>query len=417
MDYSGYKAMVCIFLYGGNQSINMVIPSTTSKYNEYATSRGALAISQSSLLTLNGTASDGYAYGLHPQCSAMQTMFNGGDAAVICNVGTLVQPTTKSTYSTVKLPFQLFSHVDQQGQWMTSYAGSPSRVGWAGKLADFFTSDGHPSNVSYGIAAVSGEYWNVGNLTNTYVLGLSGSAAKMNSINSGYRSNTRKNALTALYSQAASDPSLMVNQLATVQTSAATKQVSSAAAFSAAGSFSTVSFDSSGLESQLYMVARLIKGRASMGDSRQMFFLQHNGYDTHNSELSTLNTLYGQLSTAIGKFNTAMTEIGMTQNVVAFLNSDFARSVSSNGDGTDHGWGGHSMAFGGPVVGGFYGTMPSLVLGGADDVDTTGRLIPTTSTDQYAATICRWFGMADADLNGIFPNLPNFSTRNLGFLG
>jgi uncharacterized protein (DUF1501 family) len=421
-DTSGYKALVCVFLYGGNSSYNWVVPTSNAKYAEYAQARTNLALAQNSLLPLKGTASDGNSYGLHPNCPELQSLFNAGNAAVICNVGTLVQPITKvqALADSTNVPPQLFSHVDQQTQWMTSYAQSPERYGWAGRVADLYASQGATANLSFNIDVGGSNYWQEGKLTNPYVLGVSGAPVQFVTGNASYRNGAREQAALALLSQAAADPNLLVQGYASVQQNAASKVGIVNNAFAAAGDlttqFPTYNGDS-GLGAQLHEVARCIKARSQIGDARQMFFVQLSGFDTHNNELAVQAPLLKILSANLNTFYAALTEIGVQNNVVTFTNSDFARTLSSNGNGADHAWGGHSMVMGGAVQGAkYYGTMPSLVINGADDVGT-GRLVPTTSTDQYSATLAQWFGVAPSDLTTIFPNLVNFSKPTLGFLG
>jgi uncharacterized protein (DUF1501 family) len=253
-----------------------------------------------------------------------------------------------------------------------------------------------------------------------YSLGSSGAPTLDVTNQSGYRSGARAQAARDLITQGAADSNLMIQQYTGIQNNAAAKVTMVSNALAAAGDLSTqfvtVSGDS-GLATQLHEVARTIKAHAQIGDSRQFFFVALNGFDSHNNELGIQQNLYPMLSKNLNTFWTALNEIGMQNNVTTFTASDFGRSLGSNGDGSDHGWGGHSFIMGGAVQGGkFYGQMPSLVLNGANDFGD-GRLIPSTSTDQYAATMSRWFGVADSDLNTVFPNLKNFTTRNLGFLG
>jgi uncharacterized protein (DUF1501 family) len=421
-DTSGYKAIVCVFLYGGNSSFNWVVPITSAGHSTYAKNRSNLTIAQNSLLPLNGTASDGYSYGFHPSCPELRTLFNQEHLAVLCNVGTLVQPVTpaQAQAGSVALPSQLFSHIDQQTSWMTSIADSTERYGWAGRIADLMTSQGSSARLAFNINVGGANYWQEGKNSNPYVLGTSGAPTWDVTGNVYYRSGLRGQAAQALVNQAATDASPLVSQYAAIQNNAAAKVTLVNNALSAAGDLATP-FPSytgdSGLGSQLHEVARCIKARSQIGDSRQMFFVMLNGFDTHNAELATQQNLLRILSQNLQSFWTALGEISMQNNVTLFTASDFGRSVGSNGDGSDHAWGGHSIVMGGAVDGGkYYGKMPNLTIGGPNDFGS-GRIVPTTSSDQYAATLSRWFGVPDADLNSVFPNLQNFATRNLGFLG
>jgi uncharacterized protein (DUF1501 family) len=424
-DLSGYKALVCVFLFGGNSSFNWVVPSSSAGYNTYKTSRGNLALNQGSLLPLNGTASDGNTYGFHANCPDLQSLFNTtGKLAVLCNTGTLVQPSPadKARVGAVPLPFQLFSHIDQQTLWQTAIASSMEKYGWAGRVADLFAKQASAKlsfNLNVG-GANGANYWQEGRTTIPYVLGTNGAPVMAVTNNTYYRSGSRRQTALDLLSQAAADDNIMVREYASIQQNAAAKVDVVNGALAAAGDVATA-FPSyagdSALGAQLHQVARMIKARSQIGDARQFFFVSLGGFDHHNAELADQANLFNILSKNLKSFWTALGELGMQNNVTTFTASDFGRSLNSNGDGSDHAWGGHSVVMGGAVQGGkYYGTMPNLTVNGPDDLGN-GRIIPTTSTDQYAATLARWFGVADADLDTIFPNLKNFASRNLGFLG
>lgn len=422
VDTSGYKAIVCLFLFGGNNSFNMVVPTSASGYADYLKARSNLALANNSLLPLNGTASDGNSYGLHPSCPEIQKLFNAGHAAVISNVGTLVKPVTvaQAQSGAYPLPSQLFSHVDQETSWMTCVADSVERYGWAGRVGDLMASQGIEPNLAYNITVGWDNYWQAGRDTIPYTLGQTGAPTLDVASYKGWRNGARFNAANDLLSQAQNDPNLMIQTYAQIQNNAAAKVTLVNNAMTAAGDLNTTfpTFNGdSGIGAQLHEVARAIKAHSQIGDMRQTFFVSLPGWDTHNKELDTQKFLYSVLSQNLNAFWNAMNELGLQNNVTLFTASDFGRSLGSNGDGSDHAWGGHSLVMGGAVQGGkYYGSMPSLVIGGANDF-SNGRLIPTTSTDQYAATLARWFGVADSDLNTVFPNLKNFASRNLGFMG
>jgi uncharacterized protein (DUF1501 family) len=424
---SGYKALVCVYLTGGNNGFNMVVPTSSGAYSTYAASRGNLAIGQNTLLALDGMASDGNTYGMHPSCPELQALFKSGKLALVCNVGTLIQPTTvaQAQSGSVPLPPQLFSHIDQTNQWMTSNPQSQDLFGWAGLVADLFASKGVGANLAYNVNIGGTNTWQNGKTTLPYVLGTSG-APSLNVLGNPYHLNgARVKVVQDLLGQAAADPNVMVSQYQAIVANADAKVSVVTNALTAAGDLTTQFPNNSGdggqsgdsdLDKQLHEVARVIKANQQLGDARQIFFVQILGFDTHNGELATQGRLLQYVSSYLNNFWTAMGEIGMQDSVTVFTMSDFGRTLGSNGDGSDHAWGNHQLVLGGAVKGDYYGTMPSLKIGGPDDF-SSGRLVPTTSSDQYAATIAQWFGVAQADLPGVFPNLHAFSQSNLGFLG
>jgi uncharacterized protein (DUF1501 family) len=422
---TGYKALVCVYLNGGNNGFNTFVPTSPTAYAQYTASRGNLALGQSSLLPLNGTASDGNSYGMHPSCPELQALFNAGNMAVVCNVGTLIQPTTpaQAQAGSVPLPPQLFSHIDQTTEWMTSIPQSQARFGWAGRIADLLAKNGVTANLAYNINVGGSNAWQEGVTTNPYFLGVD-NVPILKETMEGHAMGARMTAVNALLSQAAMDSNPMVSQYQAVLANAGAKQSVVTNATTTAGDLTTqfpnapndgAAGNDTELDGQLHEVARVIKAYQQIGDARQIFYLQINGFDTHNAELATQATLLKYVSQYINNFWSAMAEINMQNNVMLFTMSDFGRTLGSNGDGSDHAWGNHQIVLGGGVKGGYYGTMPTLTVGGPDDFGS-GRLIPTTSTDQLAATIATWFGVAAADIPGLFPNLKNFTQQTLPFL-
>jgi uncharacterized protein (DUF1501 family) len=420
---SGYKALVCLYLGGGNDGNNWVVPMSESTYRLYATGRSGLALPQSALLPLNETAANGVNYGLHPSCGEIQALFNAGHAAFVCNVGPLIQPTTaaQARSESKQLPPQLFSHLNQSTEWQTGVPQALTPYGWGGKIADLFVSQGLDANLAFNICMSRSNTWQQGQVTNPYTLGLA-SPPSLNATNGDtYRKGLRQQATLALLGQGAGDPNLLVGAASNIFQSASAKAAFLGKALASAGDLSTIfppahSADW-GLSQQLHQVARLIKAQSQIGDSRQMFFVEMGGFDTHADQLTTQAPLLSYVSQYVNAFWNGMTELGMQNDVTLFTMSDFGRTLTSNGSGADHGWGNHHLVIGGAVAGGkLYGTMPSLVVGGADDVGQ-GRFVPSTSADQYAATLAKWFGVADSNLNSIFSNLPNFPKRDLGFLG
>lgn len=420
VDTSDYKALVCLYLVGGNNGFNMVVPTTTAGYASYAKSRTNLALTQASLLPLVGTASDGYTYGLHPSMGAVQTLFNAGHIAIAGNVGTLVQPTTlaQAKAASVTLPRQLYSHLDQTTAWMTSLSNQTIRTGWAGRLADVLAQQGFSPKLAVNLTLAGSNYWQEGNTTQPYTMN-TGPASRLSVTNDGaYRGGVRQAMAQAFIDQARSGSNLLMAEFANLLVSADAKVDIVNNAINAAGdlatTFPTITADW-GLGEQLHQVARTIKAHASL-DTRQVFFVRLGGFDTHNNELATQASLLSIVSANLDAFWKALNEIGAQNKVTLFTMSEFGRTLGSNGDGSDHAWGNHHVVLGGAVQGGWYGRMPDLSLGGADDVGQ-GRILPTTSTDQYGATLARWFGVDDANLGTVFPNLGNFSAQTLAFMG
>ena len=419
-DVSGYKALVCLYLVGGNNGFNMLVPTTSAGYSVYAASRSNLAIPQASLLALNGTASDGYAYGLHPSMAATQALFNAGHVAILGNVGTLVQPTTlaQAKAESVTLPRQLFSHLDQSTEWMTSLPDQSTRTGWAGRMADVLVQQGFAPKLAVNLTLDGSNYWQEGNVTQPYPVSAGGAPTLKVTEDPYYRDGARQQAAQALLALARADANLMTAEFANLLVSSANKVAIVNNALTAAGTLSTpfpAIANDGDLGQQLNQVALTIKAHAAL-DARQIFFVQMGGFDTHDDELATQASLLNIVSSNLNAFSNAMNEIGMQNNVTLFTMSEFGRSLGSNGNGSDHAWGSHHLIMGGAVHGGYYGRMPDLALDGADDVGD-GRVLPSTSTDQYGATLARWFGIDDAQLDTVFPNLAHFPTRTLGFLG
>src|SRR5580658_7534110 len=408
---SGYQALVCIFLTGGNDGHNTVVPIHTSQqaYSLYQSARGALAIPEASLLTIdNGND----VYGLHPQLPEIQGLYNAGNAAVLANVGMLVKPIDRVAYNTnnsLILPNALFSHSDQAGQWQSSIPTGLSNTGWGGRIADVLQS----SN--------SGASFPAATSTNGSSLFLTGSQTFAANVPSGAPSvlNYGNSARLAGMQQLLT----FNNGLQLVQAANGTmgRGQSFANALSAAlanaAPLSTQFPSGNPLALQLQTVAQIIQVRRTLGLSRQIFFCELDGFDTHSGQLSIQAGLLQQLSQAVLAFYQATQALGVDSNVTTFTTSEFGRSLTPNSTGTDHAWGNHHFVIGTGVKGGqFFGQFPSLALGNAYDATGTGILIPTTAVDQYGATLAQWFGVGAASLPTIFPNIANFQTSNLGIL-
>jgi uncharacterized protein (DUF1501 family) len=415
-----YKALVCVFLFGGVDGNNVLVPLDAAGYAQYAAVRNEssqIQLAQGELLPLAGSFANTYsAFGVHPSLPEVKTLFDGGKLAFLANVGMLTQPTTKADYTSGKRPDNLYSHSDQQGEWQSAVPAGLSRTGWGGRLADAIAPLAQqPFPVVTSTAGVSlfvtGAASSPLSIPTSGSFGLagfgSGTAAKarlaaLNTLLGLDRGNTLVDAAAAI-AQDANALSAKVNPIL------ASTSPTLAAAF---GSLNT------GIANQFKAVAKMIEARAATGATRQIFFVSLGGFDTHNNELATHETLFGQLSPALKAFYDATGALGIAQGVTTFTLSDFGRTFQpASGGGSDHAWGNHHLVMGGAVQGGrLYGTYPQLVLAGPDDAEKEGRWIPTTAVDQYGATLARWFGAGPAELATVFPNLTRFASSDLGFL-
>jgi len=406
-----YKALVCIFLYGGNDSNNMIVPLGNG-YTAYQNSRLSLAIPANQLLPVSTTSGAGF--GLHPALTDLHPLWAQGRLAAVANVGMLVRPTTRAQYlaGSVPVPTNLFSHSDQQLQWQSASPQATSLTGWCGRVADRIQGMNAPSVFPAGVAVGGNSPQLVGATTNQTTV--SEGAALLG--NDGSPLATLK--LNALQEMLQFDSGLAVYQAAsqTMKDALAVVQLLDGALRGAPPL--TTPFPSTGLGVQLAQVARIIQVRSALGMRRQIFFISQGGYDTHQPQAGIHYGLMSELGMAMSSFNNALDSLGVAGQVSTFTESEFSRTLMPNTSaGTDHAWGGHCLVMGGSVAGAnLYGTFPTLAVGGPDDAGTRGSWIPTTSTDQYGATMAQWFGVSPADLGTVFPNLANFTTKTLPFL-
>jgi uncharacterized protein (DUF1501 family) len=412
--FADYKALVCVFLSGGNDSWSVVVPRSPAEYAAYAQSRQNLAIAQDVLLPVNAINAGGVSYGFHPSMPGVRSLFDSGRCAVVANVGPLVEPTTKQQYQqrTVQLPPQLFSHNDQQNQWHTLRGRQRMRSGWAGRVADALAGDLGGQQLATNISLAGNSLFQAGEVATPYIMGAAGAKAFTGFGDSG-ASLQRRLAFERLAN--ASYGSVYERGFADVQQRAAlyAKRVNNALA---AAPVLATGFPNLPLATQLKTVAKMIAVRAQLGMSRQIFFVGVGGFDTHDDQLIDQPGLLGGLSTSLAAFHAATVELGVESNVTTFTQSDFGRTLTSNGDGSDHAWGGVQLVIGGSVIGQtIYGDYPVLQIGGAGDVGG-GRMIPSVSSDQYAATLVRWFGVPEGQIPLIAPNLANFPVHDLGFM-
>jgi uncharacterized protein (DUF1501 family) len=406
--FGDYKALVCVFLYGGNDGNNMLVPYDAASYASYAASRKDLAIPYPSLLPLTLQNSDGRSFAFHPSLLELQALFNQGKLTIVTNVGTLVGPITKAQLRAggAAVPPSLFSHADQAVQWQTSVSGQQSPTGWGGRTADLLNSLNNSSKISLTISFAGTNMFEVGNSVFPYRLSTNGTV--------GLAKPPFKNALQELLRQ----PYHNLFQQAYADT--LLRSISSndylGAALASAPALQT-SFPKTDLAQQLQMAAKLIGARQYLSMQRQIFFCAVQGYDTHGAQLPAQANLLTELSEALNAFYSATVEMGVDTQVTTFTASDFGRTFRRDGTGSDHAWGNHQLVLGGAVRGGaLYGTFPTLEIGGPDDAEGAGRWIPTTSVDEFSATMASWFGVANSDLATVFPNIGRFANPNLGFL-
>lgn len=419
-----YKALVCVFLYGGNDYANTLVPYDATNFALYQQQRPTLAYARSSLdATVLVPASApvdraGFAhqYALAPELAPLLPLFNAGKMGVMLNVGTLIQPTSKQEYTnrSARLPPKLFSHNDQQSVWQSS-SPEGATSGWGGRIGDLFQAGN--GNATFTCVNVSGNaVFLSGKTAVQYQVSTSGSVP-VNGLKSPlFGSDACTNALRTLITQPRTH--LLENEYNRVTSRSIDANGVLSNALAGAPALATAFPASNNLGDQLKMVARMISVAPALGAKRQVFFVSLNGFDTHDGLLTVHPGLLTTVADAMSAFYNATVELGVADKVTTFTASDFGRTLAGNNDGSDHGWGSMHFMLGGAVSGKkFYGTPPVVANNGPDDVGQ-GRLLPTTSVEQYAATFGKWMGVSDSDLMGLLPNLANFdaSVRNLGFM-
>ena len=412
-----YKALVCVFLYGGNDHGNTLVPVDNTHYNQYSQIRGALATSQSSLTatTLQPTTAlpDGLQLALAPQLSPLKTLWDSSKLAVQLNVGPLIVPTTAAQYKakSVPLPPKLLSHNDQQSIWQSDLAEGATS-GWGGRIGDLMLA-GNGGSLFTCTSVTGNAVFLAGHQAVQYQLSTSGAVGIKGIQRTLFGSASAQSALRTLISSTNSN--LFADEYANVTRRSIDAEAKISAALSGLPTMGTV-FPSTSLGSQLKVVASMIAARANFGLSRQVFLVSLGGFDLHDNLVDNHPALLTQVADAMKAFYDATVELGVSDKVTSFTASDFGRTLSSNGDGSDHGWGGHHVVMGGAVKGKtFYGTAPAIAVNGPDDIGQ-GRLVPTTSVDQFGATLATWLGVSDSNLATVVPNINNFSKKNLGFV-
>ncbi len=409
-----YKALVCVFLNGGNDGNNTIIPLDATGYQQYSTVRSATSninLAQADLASIT-MQSSGRPFGLHPSLAPLKSIFDAGKMAVIANVGTLAEPLTVAQYkSGGTRPLSLFSHSDQQLQWQTAITRDESRTGWGGRMGEKFValnrSAAMPVTTSFGGANLFG----AGSMTRALSLPTTATFA----VNVAP---ARRAAMIELQAMQIDDALLnaanSINDQAVDLTGLVNPILGNANSL-AKDSFAGLT---SGIANQLYAVAKMIEARATTGLKRQIFFVQIGGFDTHTNQINNQGARLGELGAALKAFYDATVKLNVANQVTSFTVSDFGRTFkAAAGGGSDHAWGNHHFVLGGAVKGGdMYGTFPQLILQGPDDVASEGRWLPTTATDQYAATLATWLGVPASELTSVVPNIGRFAKGGLGFM-
>lgn len=429
---SDYRALVCVFLSGGNDSFNMLVPRETSAYAQYQATRSNLALAPGSLIDIHPTGQPTFA--VHSGMPEVAALFEAGNAAFVANVGTLIEPVQNRTQVTTlakQLPLGLYSHSDQIEQWQTSMPHQRSGIGWAGRTADLLHGLNANAKVPMNISLDGSNVWQTGNNVAEYAITTGGAVALQNYKFGWQQYDTGSQALSqGVDSQLALQYSNVLMQTFNSRKKAALDAYDAFTMATSAALPGGVTFPGTYVGSRLQMIAKAIQGHAhaALGAVRQTFFINFGGWDHHSGVLGYQSQMLPQVSAAIGAFYNALTAMGMQNNVTLFTASDFGRTLTSNGQGSDHAWGGNQLIVGGSVAGKkIYGQFPSLALNPQsgpeqNPLDTgSGRLIPTTSCDEFFAELALWLGVSPTDLPLVLPNIGNFyspspNTAPLGFM-
>jgi uncharacterized protein (DUF1501 family) len=415
-DATGYKALVCVFLYGGNDHGNTLVPYDTATYNSYAALRGGLATAQGALtptLLVPAVAlPDSRQYALAPELAALKPVFDAGRLGVLLNIGPLIQPTSKAQYvaRSVPLPPKLFSHNDQQSVWQASNPEG-ALSGWGGRIGDLYAAAN--TQAAFTAVSVSGNaVYLSGQSAVQYQVTSNGSVPIAGIGNTLYGSSAAAQALRSLIT-ATPGANLMEREHARIVQRSIDANVSLSGALGGVAPLATV-FPATPLAGQLSLVARMIAARNALGARRQVFFVSIGGFDSHDNLATDHPALLAQVGPALAAFDAATIELGVSPQVTTFTASDFGRTLASNGDGSDHGWGSFHFVLGGAVRGQrFFGAAPVPGNDGPDDVGQ-GRMLPTMAVDQLAATLATWMGVTAGELSTVVPGIGNYTVRDLG---
>jgi uncharacterized protein (DUF1501 family) len=411
----GYKALVCILLAGGNDSYNMLVPTDNDQFGEYNNIRADLALQQSELLTLPGTTANGRSYGVHPGMPELQSLFANGDAAMIANVGTLVEAFDPAAVQagTARLPLGLHSHADQIAQWQTAVPDGRVAQGWGGRIADLMQDVNLQNGVSMNISLSGSNVFQSGNQVGEYSIDSTGDGAPgLNAYDDGTEFGAfKKRMVDELLS--VQQQNIFRREYSRRLRGAIDAQAVFVDAMQTSPALST-EFSPHYFSQALRQISRVIGARDSLGATRQTFFVTVGGWDHHDDVLDNQAAMLPAVSQGLQEFRDALVELGVFNEVTTFTTSDFGRTLTSNGKGSDHGWGGHHIVMGGSVNGAsIYGDYPILSASNPLDVGR-GIYAPTTSVDEYFAELARWFGVPASDLDQVLPNVRSFYSPESG---
>ncbi len=418
-----YKALVCVFLSGGNDSFNMLMPRTTSEYNDYAATRSNLAIPLNEMLPIFPDNGGGRLFGIHPSMTRSQQLFNNGKMAFLSNVGTLVEPTTREQFwqGEVGLPLGLYSHSDQGQQWMTGLPNARSATGWGGKVADLVNDMNSNPNMSMNLSLSGTNIFQTGQNTIEFALDpYNGSSGIY-----GYGEHDEWNVFDRMRTRAINSmldheyQNMFQKTYVDVVRKSRDGHIQFQDAIGGVPELQTT-FTDNYLSRSFQMAAYSMAAHEALNMKRQIYFIEYGGWDHHDEVLNTQSGMLMELDTALGEFSDALAELGLGSQVTTFTLSEFSRTLTSNGNGTDHAWGGNVMVMGDKVKGkNIYGEYPTLALDSNIELGS-GVLIPQVSADQYFAELALWFGVDPGELSTIFPTLTNFyqpgSGMPIGFL-
>lgn len=415
---SDHRALVCLFLSGGCDTFNVLVPRGDTEYGEYKTVRGGIALAKDQLLPINPTVSPGLSLGLHPGLTGVRSLFEQGKAAFVANVGTLVEPVTKADYDaddgTKKFPLNLYSHSDQVEQWHTSTPDIRSAKGWAGRAADLIHDMNANNSVSMNISLTGSNIWQSGESALEYTVSPDGAIGL-----EGYDPDDHNPWSATRVRTGAINSQLEFQYQHLLSQAFAQKKVAAMDAFhlfdqsvKAVSLPAGVTFPDTYLGSQFRMIAKAIAAHGALGHSRQTFFVEYGGWDHHDGVIASQGAMLPEVDAAVKAFYDCLAAMqpSMENDVTLFTASDFARTLTTDNDGSDHAWGGNQFVIGGAVNGQkIYGQYPQLYVNNPLDVGR-GRLIPQVSVDEYFAELALWFGVPRSDLHLVLPNLKNFYT-------